>query len=309
MNEAEPGPAPPVLDPLALGPSSPAGDLVRACLTGGVRRLVRHEPGARRGGDPEDVHQARVATRRLRSDLRTFASLLDHGPADRLREELGWLGAELGHVRDADVLLGRLRHHCCSLTGADVATGAALLRTLEDRRAVARRELVAVLDTDRYAALVEALVVAGARPPFCDQCRAAAPAAELAPDVVKRPWAHLSEAVGSLPDEPGDEALHRIRIRAKRVRYAAEAVAPVVGKRASRLAKRAAALQAVLGDLHDAVVAERWLREAGTAAPSGQALVAGQLIVRERAEQARARSAWREVWDDLDAKKVRSWLA
>ena len=63
----------------------------------------------RRGGDPEVVHQARVATRRLRSDLRTFEHFVDHEWAAELRAELRWLGAELGAVRDVEVLRDRLR--------------------------------------------------------------------------------------------------------------------------------------------------------------------------------------------------------
>ncbi len=59
--------------------------------------------------DPEGVHQARVASRRLRSDLRTFRTALDPAWAEPLREELRWLGTVLGEARDADVLFDRMR--------------------------------------------------------------------------------------------------------------------------------------------------------------------------------------------------------
>src|SRR5207302_1981585 len=87
-----------------LADTATAGDLVRVAIAASVQRLTRHDPGVRVGDDPEDVHQARVATRRLRSDLRTFASLLDPDWAASLVEELRWLGGVLGDVRDADVL-------------------------------------------------------------------------------------------------------------------------------------------------------------------------------------------------------------
>src|SRR5436305_14018460 len=67
----------PEVPPVRLHPGSQAGDAVRAALAAGVSRLLRHDPGVRVGDDPEDVHQARVATRRLRADLRTFRGLLD----------------------------------------------------------------------------------------------------------------------------------------------------------------------------------------------------------------------------------------
>ena len=77
-------------------------------------------------------------------------------------------------------------------------------------------------------------------------------------------------AVKKLGDPPTDEDLHSVRIGAKRCRYAAEAVAPTIGKRARTFARAAADLQQVLGDHHDAVVAEGWLRDWAAGARSRQ---------------------------------------
>ena len=87
------------------------------------------------------------------------------------------------------------------------------------------------------------------------------PPVEVLPRLVRRPWRHLSQAVEALGDNPEDEALHEVRIRAKRLRYAAEAATPVIGKPAQRFASAVATLQGVLGDMNDAVVAEAWLRQ------------------------------------------------
>jgi len=134
-------------------------------------------------------------------------------------------------------------------------------------------------------------------------------AKEAAPELVRRPWSHLEKAVEALADDHSDDALHQVRIRAKRCRYAAEAVAPVIGKPATRLASAVAEVQTVLGDWHDAVVAEEWLRHAvqggGTAA---KALAAGQLIAIERAEAAALRGSWRSDWKKVSSKKLREWL-
>jgi CHAD domain-containing protein len=102
--------------------------------------------------------------------------------------------------------------------------------------------------------------------------------------------------------------LHEVRIRAKRLRYACEAVAPVVGKPAASLARAAADLQGVLGDFHDAVVAEAWLRAASADAPAAQAVAAGQLIARQRDEAAHCRATWHHSWKRLRHKKLRAWL-
>ena len=70
--------------------SATTADVVRQAIARSVEQLLVHDPGMRLGGDPEDVHQARVATRRLRSDLRTFAPLLDQDRRRQLSAELGW---------------------------------------------------------------------------------------------------------------------------------------------------------------------------------------------------------------------------
>jgi CHAD domain-containing protein len=111
-----------------------------------------------------------------------------------------------------------------------------------------------------------------------------------------------------LEEEPPDEALHEIRIRAKRMRYAAEAVAGVIGKPARQLAAAVAELQGVLGDMQDAVVAEEWLRRQAAAGPATLAVVAGQLITYERQKQAACRQDWTAPWKAASKKPLRSWL-
>ncbi|MGH2771512.1 MAG: CHAD domain-containing protein, partial [Actinomycetota bacterium] len=97
------------------GVGATGGEVVRYALATSVDRFCRNEPGVAAGEDPEAVHQARVATRRLRSDLRTFASLVDPGWAGELRAELAWLAGLLGGIRDADVLSMRLRERVSAL--------------------------------------------------------------------------------------------------------------------------------------------------------------------------------------------------
>src|SRR5581483_4295957 len=215
----------------AAGAGAP--DPVRAAIANGASRLMRHDPGVRLGDDPEDVHQARVATRRLRSDLRTFGRLLDAEWMGPLREELKWLGGAFGGVLDE-----RLRRHATQLPSDDAKGVAALLRRLSLGRDEHRAEMLADLDGDRYLRLLDALVDAAAAPRLLPE--ADAPAKEAAPELVRRPWSHLEKAVDALADDHSDDALHQVRIRAKRCRYAAEAVAPVVGKPATRLAQAVA---------------------------------------------------------------------
>ena len=281
--------------------------LLRHDLAAGVLRLFRHEAGVRTGEDPEAVHQARVATRRIRSTLRTFSALLDQEWTDRLRADLKWLADLLGQVRDTDVLLERFAGHLADLPSQDSKAGRRLLARLAAQRDDARRRLLGAMASDKYAVLLDDLVAAAAAPALLPA--AVGPAAEVMPALVAKPWKKLRKEVRKAGDDPPDHELHQIRIRAKRARYAAEAVEPVIGKPAEDFADAVADIQGVLGDHQDAVVGEAWLREAAAAAgPRDVALVAGELIAAERASAASTRAGWRQVWDAANRRKLRSWL-
>src|SRR5207245_522430 len=94
-------------------------DLVRKVIAGAVASLLRRDPLIRVGDDPENIHKARVETRRLRTMLRIFRRLLDADWASSLRTELGWLADELGGVRDRQVLLARLQGKAADLPADD----------------------------------------------------------------------------------------------------------------------------------------------------------------------------------------------
>jgi CHAD domain-containing protein len=284
-----------------------AGDVVRRAIAASVVRLIEHDPIMRLDSDPEGVHQTRVSTRRLRSDLRTFLSLLDPVWASALRDELGWLAGILGSVRDGDVMLERMRACAAELPEANAPGAARVLDTLENTRDEAHAELLVTLRSERYVTLLDRLVASANAPALL--LEADRPAADTLPSLVQRPWRALEKRVRALGDHPTDEALHDVRIRTKRVRYAAEAVAPLSGRQARMLATAAARLQEELGDLNDAVVAEDWLRDwtRGTRSIQG-AFAAGELAGLERARAERSRARWRKAWKELSSPKLRGWM-
>jgi CHAD domain-containing protein len=285
--------------------------LVRSTLARSVAQLQRHEPGVRQGDDPEAVHKFRVATRRLRSDLRTFSPLLERRWRRDLRTELKWLAAEIGAVRDADVLLARLGPQARELPGALAAEAEPLLVRLEGQRTVAHAALLDALGAERYELLVGALVAAVEQPQLALGPTTAPagerPAAELVAGLVRRPWQQLAEDVEALGDDRTDQELHEVRILAKRCRYAAEAVAPVAGEAASRLASAVADVQTVLGDHQDTVVAEAWLDEAAADLPGTRAAVEA-LVARQRSERHALRLAWPATWQAAAAPELHAWL-
>jgi CHAD domain-containing protein len=283
-------------------------EVVAASIAGATRTLIERDPGVRLGRDIEHVHKARVATRRLRSDLRTFQPLLDAGWVRQMRVDLRLPANALGEVRDADVLTAELRAQMASLEGPDAAEAARLMARLASERNQANARLIEVLDGEPYALLLDRLVAAAANPPMADPAAGGLLASSTLPGLVARPWKRLRRWVAGLGTDPTDEALHEVRKRAKQLRYASEAAASVRGRPAVKLAGAAENLQEVLGEFHDAVVSASWLR--AHAGPEGvsTALVAGRLVEREERRRAEQRSAWPKAWKRLKNKKRRKWL-
>lgn len=279
-----------------------AAEVLREGIATAAARVVAHEPVIRADEDPEGVHQARVGLRRIRSDLRTFADLVDAAWAEEVRAEAGWLADELGEVRDRDVLLDGLRAAAGRLDALDHPAVEGVLDRLGRERARAQRRALAALAGARARAL---LTRVGEGVPVLED--ADRPAAELLPALAGGAFSSLRRAVGRLPDDPSDEALHRVRIRAKRARYAAELATPLVGKPAKRAAKGAAALQDVLGAHHDHVVAVAWLRLALPAASKVQAYAIGLLVADQVAAAAACRSAWAPAWARAERAGTRAW--
>ena len=287
-----------------LAPDASAGAVLRRALAVATVRLMRHDAGVRLGSDIEDVHQARVAVRRLRSHLRTFLPLMEIEWATSLRQELGWLADELGSVRDADVLMQRLRKHAEGLAPADRRAGAKVIAMLAEQRQAAMSQLLSAIHETRYVELLKRLVDAARSPQLAPI--AAESGLLTLPPLVASLWRNVHGFAEELDEHASDDQLHKLRIRAKRCRYAAEAVAPVAGKRARNFARAAAEVQAVLGEHHDAVVATLWLRDHAAHGPL--TYVGGQFAGLELRSAATSRLRWPEAWRAFDRKKLRTWM-
>jgi CHAD domain-containing protein len=296
--------SPPDVEVAELDEHATVADVVRRELATSVVRLLSHDAGVRLGEDPEAVHQARVATRRVRSALRTFRDVLDPEWGGSLRDRLKQVADALGAVRDTEVLRDRLRSREPSLPEGDRKGLEELVTMLESIRDEARERLLAAIREETYVALLDELVEAAREPRVLEDAAGAAAVSELRP-ALERPWQHLEHAVEQAREDASDASLHAVRIRAKRARYAAEAVSAVFGKRAEAFAQAAARLQDVLGDHQDSVVARAWLREA--AEGGADAFVAGELAAIEAQAAADARAAWPKAWKALSRKRLRFW--
>lgn len=305
-----------LVSPGALGlPATPrqalAGDPpsahVRARLDQQVRALLENQAIARQGTDPEGVHQMRVAVRRMRAALKASGE----PGLEPVQAELRWLGGILGPIRDLDVLLDHLRAQAADLPVDERAAAERLLHGLVEERRRARRRMLDTFRGARYTALLRTLAAlvtsdvtdedTGDTDDRSDDRRATGEPALL--DVIVGPHRKLAKAARALGDDPSDDDLHALRIRGKRLRYAAELAEPAGGKPVRRLIKATKEFQDVLGDHQDTVVAEAEIRRLlaeRTDGDAGVVFVAGRLIERERARRADCRARWRATFDEVD---------
>jgi CHAD domain-containing protein len=219
---------------------------------------------------------------------------------------LRWLTAELGAVRDIEVMRDRLRAHAEQLPPGEADAVGHVLRRLDADREAARAILLSSMRSPRYAHLKAALGEAAERPRL--SARASKRPDRALDRVVRGRWRKLRRAVDKLGPAPADEALHGVRIRAKRCRYAAEACAPVFGKPARRFAHAIAGVQDVLGEQHDGVVAGAWLAKTAQECPPGDAFALGRLAQIEHRAADDARKEFARVWKDARRKRLRTWM-
>jgi CHAD domain-containing protein len=280
---------------LAAPPASfdPGAIRLREMLQAQREALLVHDPGSRLGIDAENLHQHRVAARRVRAFVRATRKSLDREWQQMLVERLRDLGAATGPVRDLDVLLEHLRDELRTEDEVDRSAGNVLLAMLESERNLARRRLLEAMNSDTYRALLRQL---RAPPRLADGAEAV-----RLDRVARREFSRLVTAVDGLGKRPNEAALHGLRILLKRVRYAAELAAPN-DKARKRFLADARALQDLLGGHQDAVIAEQQLRTtAVTDETTAVAFLAGRLVERQRARRTRVGKRLPAAWKRLHA--------
>jgi CHAD domain-containing protein len=262
-----------------------AGDVIATYVAEQLTTILEYDPKVRLA-EYDAVHRMRVAVRRIRSILRTSAGLLDPESTPWLEGELKWLAAELGEVRDLEVLRERFTGRLAEIGEPPPPWLAGL--SAQERLAYGR--LGGVLRGHRYFALLDALDAFVADPPFTE--RASRKARKAVPRLVARAWRRVARRHAELEaaTDP-DEARHRTRKAAKRARYTAEAARPVLGEPARRLAQQAERVQETLGAYQDSVVARQRLAELD------QGPTVDRLIGLERRAADQALADAREVWE------------
>jgi CHAD domain-containing protein len=296
-----------------LGRHVTSADVIMAYVREQADTLKALDPMVRRD-EPDSVHQMRVASRRLRSTLQSFGSILRAADTSHLRDELRWFSHVLGDARDAEVLAERLQAGVRQVP-AELLMGPVQARLREHFapiEAQTRAAVLGALDSERYFALLDELDRLLAAPPLGPA--AGHPAQDGLPAAVARTYRRTARRFRRAKRAPDGQArnvaLHSARRAAKRARYAAEAASPVYGRQARRFATRMKKVQSALGTHQDAVIARDTIREIGVRAHlEGQnAFSFGLLHERETtAARESERRAWKK-WKRASRPKHRTWL-
>lgn len=272
-----------------------------AMLVTQEREIIKHDPGTRLGTDPEDLHQHRVAVRRLRALLRAAEPMLDAEWAETLRRELRGVGRALGDVRDLDVLLEHLESVGEELDIAHEEPFRRVVGVFEARRTHARAVMLEELRKPAYELLLDRLERELPEPRASGD---SVPLETIAGDEHRA----LAKTMRKLGDDPPDDVLHAARIKVKHARYAAELAQPVVGRPASRYISGAKRLQDILGDHQDATVARAELKGVAKLLDDPEITdVVKRLRRYEKNRKRVSRETYPAAWDELRERGDIAW--
>jgi triphosphatase len=292
----------PDLGPTKIDATMSCGEVAFAILRRHFAAMMAHEPGVRLGEDPEELHDMRGVTRRLRAALKLYSDALPKR-SERYERDLRWVGGALGEVRDLDVHLQRLSEEAASRNGEVLEEVVSLLR---ERRVEARRGMLEALDSNRYERLIanfSATLRRGRSP------SPTAPILEAAPNLVRDRYKKVRKSSNTLSEDSPPEHFHELRKKGKRLRYAWEPLQEIYGKPAQKMVKLLKNMQDDLGDHQDLIVAAGLMEELGSAGdrPPQDAFSMGSMGERYSREASEIRAGFLGSKPLLTLKDGKEW--
>jgi len=304
-------PVPVKAKPIKLKRKASVGQAIPAIIRDCLAHMLANEPAVIDGTDPEGVHQMRVGLRRLRAILALVRPLLAEDVDEYLHEELRWLQKQLGPARDWDVFIAETLERLAAHRGAANGLGHTLRLADEARSEAYARARAAVVDPRFTGILLRAEVWLdrglwarqdkrtrkALRKPVADFARAAL-----------RDRERRMRKLGDRAAELSEPELHKLRIRAKNARYAAEFFQSLFKKkRTGPYIASVRDIQDVLGTLNDSVVGHDLMAELAARAADQKALyrsvsrvdalVTGWNLGRMESDLARIQVIWRRHRD------------
>ena len=263
--------------------------------------LKRCDPVARLAVDAEAVHQIRVAARRMRTILLAVRKIALADWTEPLVSGLKWVSEIFARARDLDVQMNYFKREAEELKAHERRPLERFLHHLRAERERTHRTLLDEMKSARYLGFIAKLVQEADAP-------AIVRSDQTLTDVAARQFRKLRKTVKRLRDSPSDNALHRVRIKTKRARYAAELACAGGGKPIARFIKRATQFQDLLGRHQDAVLAEQHVRSFVKHQTSKQAaFTAGLLVARAKRQRQEIREELWSEWKRLKKQGQRAW--
>jgi triphosphatase len=267
-------------DSVALTPATATRQAFALIAASCVKQVIENKP-ALLAGNPDGVHQMRIGLRRLRAAISLFSDILEQPEKNMIKQELKWLTEELGPAREFEVFLTHVvapaRRHHRRLTGMR-----RLSSDLAERRRSSDERARNAVRSERFRHLLlnvaTWLEIGEWRHPRVELLRELGdmPIAISAATQLRR----LSKKIrkrGQLLPKFDHHQRHKLRIQAKKLRYATDFFEAVFsGKKASKSRKAFLSaledLQDHLGDLNDIAVHENLIADiANSSAPKAQA--------------------------------------
>ncbi len=291
-------------------PGPAAQQLALSQLREHLKTWMHHEPGARLGSDPEELHQLRVAARRVEATLGVFKHQLPPRLSVARRSAKGVLRA-LGTARDFDVQLADLHKYCEKLPSKERAAAEPLAALLRSERSSAGVRMLAMLDSEATRRWLETLNLASADC-TAETAQQAPRAVSVMPERIQARYRKLRKAVRRIDSHSSMDDYHLVRRRAKQLRYALECGSGLFGKPLEEELRALRQLQDALGAHQDADVTKSRLAALaaeGAQLPSETLFLMGRLAEHHLRTTAEARKVLRRAWRRVSGKRWKALRA
>lgn len=235
-------------------------EAARRVMAKHARKLYQHLPGVLSGDDPHDIHQARVATRRLRACMEATLPAFREQQVEELRRSLRRLARSLGEVRDRDVLSMRFERDAQQYPESERLPLLEIIARIGKERAAAHQALLQELGRKRTTRLLNALNDFLVRPLNKVQAPTELPllVRHYAGSAMLRRYEEVRQWETLLPGATSEQ-LHDLRIACKHLRYTLELFEPALPETVGAVTSVVTDMQEHLGNLHDADVALAYL--------------------------------------------------
>lgn len=297
-------------------PTDEMSEAGRKILRFHFSKMLNHEPGTRLGEDIEELHDMRVATRRMRSVFRTFGNFYNKQITKPFRNNLKTTGKALGRVRDLDVSLDKTTQYINSIPKTEFVDLAPLLDSWNNERQIARKILIEHLDSDLYKYFksdFDNFLRSSGMGSKTSKKQEVVPTKvnEIAPVLILTCLSSV-RAYDPIIREANFHQLHKLRMDFKTLRYTMEFFREVLDKSANRLIEEIKGVQDHLGELNDSNVTCQYLTEL----LANQKNSLGEIEIRSiqtylntrMADRSALLNSFPEVWDNINNPRFRKRL-